>query len=506
MTAKILATLIALAFASCGACYAQSPSTCVPGLSFKEGAACVASGKLRSVQTGRCCEGLVETYDSGCKCRPSSTATTLASTTSTTIRTTTTRVGDVCVARGLLCGQRGADPSTYRCCKEPGDTCGPLVTSGGGEGHVVCQPGTSTTTSTTSPPSSSTSTTLPPSGMPPPYIPTHGDVGLHWTTQSQELLYNHQTGQPLNQADGWLLTIYLRGLIEPEAIEAASEIPSCATVVGGMEKAVAVTTDKFLFDYVTRPIASGGTYAVHGNYLWDLTHNEYLKPLRSCILADAAGNAAWLEKRPQWQQALDLSVQGGVVVRDDPTYRIPPLCAGTGRNDDDRRFTYACNRAGVPALKDETAGAVAARFADVPLGPAQCKALADFKVAHDASSGVKEKRDAFLASARTPRERMLFAIIFTGDINAQRKTADQATTTAALNAQKHAGFATWARGFHCEDGGPPVLAEILAGLFPHLAAHNLLAMTPGAKMRSTCPDTLRRTGRKAVNTCPWMQG
>lgn len=428
-------------------------------------------------------------------------------------------LGVVALLVGLLaaCGMDIADAA----CRPDGQSCTVNADCCSGNCRNGCRPavGTTTTTlrtTTTLPSSTTTTSTRPPGSTTTTTRPAGlrelvlGDFGLHWTGQSQELMYDHRTGAAIDQATGWFFTLYLRGVVEPEAIAAASELPSCARVVPTMLAATDVTTSKFLFDYVLRPVVSGGTYAVHGNYLWDLTHNEYLEPLRSCVLADARANAAWLDARPDWQQALDLSVRDGAVVRGDPTYRVPPPCAGTGRNDDDHRYTYSCARAGLPKHPRANDGAVSARFPDVPLGVAQCDALRAFKAAHDASVGVPAARAAFFATARTPRERMLFAIPFTSHVDPHRDRLGGVGRD--LLAKKHAGFATWFGAFHCPPTpgtaatAPPVLVEVLAGLFPHLTAHNLLAEPPGAKLRSICPATLQRTGRKAVVTCPFVEG
>lgn len=408
------------------------------------------------------------------------------------------------------CSHKGQSCKTDAdCCPNEGLVCnnGCRVGTVGPTIPMTSIPSTSTTvkTTTTSIAGSTTSTTL--MAMTPPYDPTLGDIGLHWTTQSQELLFNHQTGQPLNQADGWLLTLYLRGVAEPEAIEAASEIPSCADALQDMLASTSVTTDKFLFDYVLRPVVSGGTYAVHGNYLWDLTHNEYLLPLRSCLLDAPQANAGWLAAHPTWQQALDLRVDAGFVVRGDATYRIPSACAATWTTASDRRVIYACSRASIPSLADEEAGAVDAHVRDVPLTLAQCAKLHAFHVAHRDSRGVQAARMAFIASAETYRQRMLFAIAFTGLRNPQRPGNG---VTRALDDLKHAQFNGWVDAFGCatpdRPATPPNLAAIIAKLFGHMAAHNLLASPPGSKLRSICPETLSRQSRKAVVNCPWVEG
>lgn len=431
---------------------------------------------------------------------------------------------------------RDAQVTTQTCPCQPG--LEPRRTAGGcrcvGAWPSTTVPGSSSTTtsttrptpttapgggSTTSSTTSTTSTTLRPVVRLTSYDPTYGDVGMHWTAQSQEMMFNHQTGLPLNQADAWGLLLYLRFVFEPELIAAADSVPSCARAIPGMLEAMATTTDKFLADYVLRPVLSGGTYAVHGNYHWDLTHTKYLRPFQGCLLADAIGNAAWLAARPEWQQALDLRVDatavvGGDVVgmrrivRGDPTYKIPLPCADSMGSDG----TYSCARSqtgNLPeadALGDRRAGAVAARYPDPPLTSVQCAALAKFGEAHDSSTGVLEAQRAFEATATTPRQQTLFHMPFTTQRNPKRFVTDDGRATAArLEAAKHAGFAVWRAGFHCQDGKPPNLPEIVAGLLQHVGPHNLLALPPGAKLRSICPATLKRSGRSAVVSCPWVQ-
>lgn len=486
------------------------------GFASVAGAACEARvGKACNVQVP-CCATAADGTPLACSkttgsatCQPTTATPTTTSSVPSTARTTTTTTSTTsttrCADKGELCGARGTGEQqgkppccTHYRCPKPGEP-------DFNRDHVACEvdpadppPATtttssSTTTSSTRPTSGTTSTTLPPAAM---YDPTYGDVGRHWTSQSQEMMSNHQTGLPMNQADAWGLLLYLRFVFEPEMIAAADTVPSCSAAVPKMLAAMATTTDKFLADYVLRPLMSGGTYAVHGNYHWDLTHNEYLRRFQGCLLADAVGNAGWLLKNPQWGPALDVRVQNGAIVRGDPLYRVPTLCAGEMASDG----SYSCARADVPALfGDLNAGAVSAKFKDPPLTPVQCAALADFRRAHDAGAGVPAAGAAFLATATTPRQQTLFHMPFTTQRNPKRS----AEARAPLEARKHAGFAEWQAGFHCKDGKPPSLPEIVVGLLRHCGAHNLLALPPGARLRSICPATVG-PHRDAVVNCPWV--
>lgn len=419
--------------------------------------------------------------------------------------------GADCAARNTSCKSRPCCAGLYcnaslscKTCTAPSDgpECGGATTTTSSPTSTTrtttSTPATSSSTTPTTRPGGTTTTTRPTVALA-MYDPTLGDVGLHWTGQSQEMMYNHQTGRPLDQADAWGLLLYLRLVVEPELIAAASEVPTCASTVPKMLEGMKTTTDKFLVDYVLRPVLTGGTYAVHGNYHWDLTHNLYLEPFRDCLVRDAKGNAAWLATHPRWMPALDLRVADGKIVKGDTTYVVPDLCADTLQGG-----RYSCARAKQVGVDKKALqqGAVAARFADVPLSPQQCAALAAFRKAHDQSSGVPAAGDAFVATARTKREQTLFHMPFTTQRHPQRDPA----VAAALEARKHAGFAEWQRCFGCETGQPPDFPCIAVGLFRHVIPHSLLALPPGARLREVCDATAKRSHRTGNVNCPWIQG
>lgn len=329
------------------------------------------------------------------------------------------------------------------------------------------------------------------------YEPTLGDVGLHWTGQSQEMMYSHHTGAKLDQPDAWGLALYLRYVVEPGAIAAAANVPSCASTVPKMEAAQAVTTDKFLKDYVLRPLLSGGCYPVHGNYEWDLMHNMYLEPLQACMLHGGTPGAAWLKAHGDWMQALDLQVTPtGKIVKGDPTYI--PLAACNQKDDG-----ATCANVGGQGPFDMTTGGLCAKgkTPDPLLSVESCRALKAANDAHDGKGGsVQELLLAFKATARTPRERMFFTMRFTG----ARNLAWTSEAKQSLEDQTHVTFNAWADAFGCSRGMPPDVQEIIIQLFNHNDRHNLLAEPPGANLRTLCPATTKRSGRSAVVNCPWI--
>lgn len=365
---------------------------------------------------------------------------------------------------------------------------------------------TSPTTSTTT--SRPTTTTRASDGGGPlaMYVPTFGHIGLHWTAQSQEMMYDHATGAPLDQADAWGQLLFLRFVVEPEAVEAASLIPSCVTTAKKMRAARHTTTDKFTADYVLRALLTGTRYEVHGNYLWDLTHNAYLEPFQACLLAQPQTNASWLAVNAHWQQALDLRVADGAIVRGDPSYEIPAACAGESQSG-----RYSCATADMGHTLDskaKLAGAVTTAFKDQILSPTQCAALAAFRRAHDLGTDVVAKGRAFLATARTKREQTLFAMPFTTHVHPTRLGKD-----GALQAKKHAGFAEWQRAFGCETQTPPDIRRVIVGLLRHCFPHAELAVPPGDPLRDICAATVRFDGdgilpkkpRVAVVNCPFIE-
>lgn len=309
-------------------------------------------------------------------------------------------------------------------------------------------------------------------------------------------MYDHHTGAKLGQPDAWGLALYLRYVVEPGAIAAAASVPACASSVPKMEASQAVTTDKFLKDYVLRPLLSGGCYPVHGNYEWDLTHNMYLEPLQACMLHGGAIGAAWLAAHPEWMQALDLQVVGGKVVKGDPSYT--PLAACEQKSDG-----ATCANVGGQGPFDMTTGGVCAKgkVPDAPLAANQCAALKAANDAHDGKGGsTQDLLLKFKATARTPRETMLFTVRFTGSRNA----AWTSEAKQGLEDQTHITFDAWAKAFGCESGKLPDAQEIIIQLFNHGDRHNLLAEPPGANLRTLCPETTKRSGRSAVVNCPMI--
>mgnify|MGYP001576063932 CR=1 FL=1 len=325
-----------------------------------------------------------------------------------------------------------------------------------------------------------------------------GDVGLHWPSDSQEMMWDHQTGKKLNQAEAWVEVLFLRFVIEPLCLAAAFEIPSCLSIRKAILTVPAVTTSKFTFVYVFRAISTGQPYSVHRNYLWDLTHNQLLKPLRAGILKAPAANARWLEQNSEFGPLLNLRVLNYEVINGDLSY------VGVKH----------LNSTSTAKLLD---GAVDPRpkIPDQPISDNQASLLLAFEAAHELhanallardsnisyyASKVIEAKNAFEASATSARQQMLFSLQFTGYINSGHSLSKIIQLTEATEK----GFHTWVDAFNPRNSRmklrqKPDFLRVIAGNFMHARAHYLRAAPPGVMLRTICDNALIGQG---IMKCP----
>jgi hypothetical protein len=317
-----------------------------------------------------------------------------------------------------------------------------------------------------------------------PYTPTYGDVGLHWPTDSQELTWDHHDGSRLSKGDGWRVIQYLRFVVEPEVIAACAIAPGCARLVEDMIDAARVTTSKFLIDYVMRPLSSGDTYAVHGNYHWDLTHNEFLRPMRAALVKARAFD--WVNDHPAFRALLDLATFGQAFRR-DPGYTPiahQPHPDTSHLNDGDVDSTPKIPD---PPLSEETcARADEAAEAHSAHARALLAHVTDAVLLSRLANDVRGTQSALEASARTPREQMLLGLFFTGGINPAHALAYVDACTRATMAAHDA----WHDALGCEDQRPPDLLRVVHASLAHGRSHYLRCAPPGVKLRELCPAAL----------------
>ncbi len=441
--------------------------------SLASAAPCVSLGKLCTPQTGPCCSGLVCPPDGPQKnhCVVDTNPTLPPPTTppATEPPSNCSHVNGMCSA-------------THACC------AGLACTNGSCKSDAGTTPTTAPPVTTTTHPSVTTTTIPLPAtsggAKSGPYRWSFGDVGLHWTSDSQEMMWNHQTGGRLDQAGCWAMSQFLRFVVEPSILAAARDVPSCAQVYAGMTGLPDTTTSKFLFDYVSRPLHVGGQYNCHGNYEWDLTQNDLIEPFcghgngrqQGCLYraTNPTENAAWLAAHPTFGPLCDLRVEGGQIVPGDLTYTPHPHCAW---------FDLLCKYSSAH-LQD---GALDPHPAqpDVPFSAAECSALAAAHTAHNVThAGTQGAQLEFerIACATSPRHCTLATMLFVGPTNALHSPADAARYEQEVN-DTHT---RWSEAFNCGTGKPADLYGVVLGLFAHCRTHNLRYEPPGNRLREIC--------------------
>jgi hypothetical protein len=393
------------------------------------------------------------------------------------------------------------------------------VGAGGDEGGG----GTPSTTTTTTTSPRGTTTTL--AGMAPVRF-RFGDVGRHYP-DSQEINWRVDNGQRANQYYAWTRMRTLHFVVEPRVFRLMRDIPSCGRdgIMSKVRTIPVVDVSKFIFNYVLRPVRANQPYTVHPNYEWDIPQN-WLDLFAACLLSDPVANAKNPLVTPDILQLLDLRVENGRLVEGDPTYCDPAVrrCSATGG------VAHAPSRTPID-LRSLSKGLVDPRIPNKPLTKAQCAALMDQHMAHQAhaqalldrtkvcqggphdgvgcqdastcggvacvdlapiiGAQVVAKQLAFEATARNVHEQTLFSLIFIGDIDPARDPASiEALTRQTLTAHER-----WMVGFNCHTGKAPNTVKIIEGEFDHARAHFLRALyLPGVCLRTICD--------KPISSCP----
>ncbi len=379
--------------------------------------------------------------------------------------------------------------------------------------------GDSTVTTTTTTPGSTTTTTL---RQLAPVRFKPGDVGRHYP-DSQEIDWRVDTGTRANQYYAWTRMRTLHFVVEPRVFRLMRDIPSCSHpgILSHVKTIPAVDVGKFIFNYVLRAVRSGQAYTVHPNYEWDIPQG-WLDVFAACLLSDPVTNAANPLVTQDILQLTNLRVENGRLREGDFTYCDPNL--------------HACTKTGgVAHVAGSTTrpsqGIVDPGIPNKPLTSAQCRALMDQHMAHQAharalldrakvcASGPHQGRAcqvaadcagaqcvdlapllapevgarqlAFESLARNPHEQTLFSLIFTGDIDPKRDPA----LTDALTLETLEAHERWMAGFNCDTHKPPNTVKILEGELAHARAHWLRALyLDGVCLKTIC--------NRAINYCP----